>query len=489
MAIQFPTAGAIYTVAFEAASVQAICDAIKNALSTCGWTPTPLPSSMLITFNGLPTNNQSATIGGLVYTFVTGSLTAVRQIKVGATAAACATNLMECLTAGANGGTDYYAGTSALPNVTVTQDSATSVRITSTGTGFAANSAITVTTGWSNVAWTECTSGGTSWGRGYKMVMPNTPQGLSGAVWLENLGSTYIRLRCGSPDESVMSAGRTVYDTTGAWSLNVSAGRYLRFVGCAHQFFIYMVTDTGTASGTQFQFCVPWIKAIHVPLTVIGATNTSPIELTTSVNHGFATNQVVFNADIRGNTAANGSFTITVTASDKYTLNGSTGNGAWTSGGLTGLALSQIQRLMLVMGDTSSGSYQTFRTSAWPGCGGTYTSLLVALNGVVYKYQTSSTNANYGPRLLATRTSNNATATVWGGVPRIVDPSVFLPALGLNVGLFEVGQLWATFVTQEAVPADRQNTGFLGHNWTQVCANSKTNGSSAATVSIWMATS
>lgn len=114
MAIQFPTAGAIYAVDFEAASVQAICDAIKNALATCGWTTVALPSSFTVTFSGLPTNNQTATIGGLGYTFVTSLTQATpRQVKIGTTAAACATALMECINAGANSGTDYSNSTAA----------------------------------------------------------------------------------------------------------------------------------------------------------------------------------------------------------------------------------------------------------------------------------------------------------------------------------------------------------------------------------------
>ena len=75
---------------------------------------------------------------------------------------------------------------------------------------------------------------------------------------------------------------------------------------------------------------------------------------------------------------------------------------------------------------------------------------------------------------------------VWGGLPRIVDPALFWDVLGSVA--FEIGQLWATFCTQEAVQADRVNTGFLGHNWTQICTNSKNYGGYMS-MSIWVATS
>ena len=192
------------------------------------------------------------------------------------------------------------------------------------------------------------------------------------------------------------------------------------------------------------------------------------------------------------NAAIHRAFTITVTAANKYTLNGTTGNGAYTSGGVTGLTMSQIQRLMLALGDTSGSSCQTFRTSAWPcvesGTINPSINLFEALNVFVNKYSGSPYTASYGPRLFSARTATGEMAAVWGGIPRIVDAVVFWPVLGLGVSLFEVGQLWATFCTQEAVPADRMNTGFLGHNWTQICANSKVNNFSNL-LSVWMATS
>jgi len=109
------------------------------------------------------------------------------------------------------------------------------------------------------------------------------------------------------------------------------------------------------------------------------------------------------------------------------------------------------------------------------------------MNGVTNNYWGTTSNS-YGPRLLSVKDAVNFLLPIWGGVPQIVDPVLFLGVLGLGVGWFEVGQLWAAFVTQESAPPDRVNTGFLGHNWTQICANSKLN-AYAAYMSIWVATS
>ena len=68
-------------------------------------------------------------------------------------------------------------------------------------------------------------------------------------------------------------------------------------------------------------------------LTVNGATNASPIVVSTTASHGLVTGSKVTIASATGNTAANGTFTITNVDATHFSLNGSTGNGAWVSGG------------------------------------------------------------------------------------------------------------------------------------------------------------
>ena len=66
--------------------------------------------------------------------------------------------------------------------------------------------------------------------------------------------------------------------------------------------------------------------------SVAGATNASPIAVTGSA-HGLATGDRVAVAGVLGNTAANGTFTVTVTSPTAFTLDGSAGNGAYGGGG------------------------------------------------------------------------------------------------------------------------------------------------------------
>jgi hypothetical protein len=66
--------------------------------------------------------------------------------------------------------------------------------------------------------------------------------------------------------------------------------------------------------------------------SVTGATNASPISIT-SASHGLTTGTRVTITGVLGNTAANGTFNVTVVDANTFTLDSSSGNGPYTSGG------------------------------------------------------------------------------------------------------------------------------------------------------------
>ena len=70
------------------------------------------------------------------------------------------------------------------------------------------------------------------------------------------------------------------------------------------------------------------------PVAIASSTNAGPIEITTGASHGYSTGQKVTIVGHTTNTAANGSWTITVTGATTFTLDGSVGNGV---GGATGV--------------------------------------------------------------------------------------------------------------------------------------------------------
>lgn len=80
-------------------------------------------------------------------------------------------------------------------------------------------------------------------------------------------------------------------------------------------------------------------------VAITAATNASPIQIT-SAAHGLATGASITLTGVGGNTAANGSWSITVVDANNFTLNGSTGNGAYTSGGTYGTG-NRVRRPMV----------------------------------------------------------------------------------------------------------------------------------------------
>jgi hypothetical protein len=80
-------------------------------------------------------------------------------------------------------------------------------------------------------------------------------------------------------------------------------------------------------------------------LTITAASNASPIVIT-STAHGLATGDRVTVASVGGNTAANGDWVITKVDADTFRLDGSTGNGTYTSGG-TAVRLLRLQSLSI----------------------------------------------------------------------------------------------------------------------------------------------
>jgi hypothetical protein len=75
--------------------------------------------------------------------------------------------------------------------------------------------------------------------------------------------------------------------------------------------------------------------AFNASGNINGATNASPIVITTSAAHGLATGAIATIAGVKGTTSANGSWTITVVDATHFSLNGSTGNGAYATAGDT----------------------------------------------------------------------------------------------------------------------------------------------------------
>lgn len=71
----------------------------------------------------------------------------------------------------------------------------------------------------------------------------------------------------------------------------------------------------------------------YTPVAITGATNGTPIVITTSTPHGLATGAAAVVSGVVGNTAANGTWAVNVVSATTLALQWSTGNGAYISGG------------------------------------------------------------------------------------------------------------------------------------------------------------
>ena len=74
------------------------------------------------------------------------------------------------------------------------------------------------------------------------------------------------------------------------------------------------------------------VRTANVPVAITGASNASPIVIS-STAHGLSTGDAISVSGVAGNTAANGVFTVTKVDDNSFSLNGTTGNAAYTSGG------------------------------------------------------------------------------------------------------------------------------------------------------------
>lgn len=106
------------------------------------------------------------------------------------------------------------------------------------------------------------------------------------------------------------------------------------------------------------------IVATGPTLTVTAASNSTPIQITTSLPNSLVTGQAVTISGVTGNTAANGFWIITVVNSTQFTLNSSVGNANYINGGLvsTPLSTSSLSSVELSAAVTSGNFAGVMRT-------------------------------------------------------------------------------------------------------------------------------
>jgi hypothetical protein len=491
MPIPIPTAGAIVYGEYSAASVQSICDGLNTLLMSCGWISHDQSSTGLVIFSAAPSNGDTVTVGSVTYTFVSTLNNAVAdQVSLAGTPSASdmATRLRNAINAGPNAGTDYSSATmvNTLAIAGLESSVANSIRVIALTPAFGQN-ALPLSKSSSQLTLQEVNNGACM-GRGHKLICPTTPQGLSCAVWIDDVNDTsYARVRMGSPNwnppgggdlGSVVSSDNSGLDR-GTGVCGISTGsRVQEFCGCAHQFFTWVLSDS-SSSGFVVTGGVPYIRPMHAPIAITAATNANPIQITAG-GHGLSTNQDVFVADVLGNTAANGFYTVTVIDGDNFTLNGSSGNGSYTGGGVVA-GPNQIARAIWFTGQGAGTAFPTFRNSFAPGSSAWF--------GALNQYSWSAWNSGTGLCLeIGKHPSsglNNGILLNWGSISDLTPAVIAWGITSGNATIMKYGQLWAAFLTQEPLPVDRIKTAFAVSDGTHDCINF-TDGSQEPRGSLWL---
>lgn len=80
-------------------------------------------------------------------------------------------------------------------------------------------------------------------------------------------------------------------------------------------------------------YIITGFEALNLSVLTTSGNGVSPIQVQTTTTNTLTTGQTVTIAGVGGNTAAIGTFTITVQNNTTFTLNGTTGNGNYTTGG------------------------------------------------------------------------------------------------------------------------------------------------------------
>ena len=168
-------------------------------------------------------------------------------------------------------------------------------------------------------------------------------------------------------DRQYYIGGRWKNITTGATAVRTIPGDEIRIMG----------SPAPTSLG---QTAVWTSQALQGTKTLTAATNATPIAITIA-GHGYSTGDTVVVTGVGGNTAANGTWEITVTAANTFTLDGSAGNGNRTSGGT--VRLRNNTRVKLTTAVTQNIASTGPGRAAWTSAGGA--NVVTALNTTTTK--------------------------------------------------------------------------------------------------------
>ncbi len=438
-----------------------ITAAINTSLVSAGWTSEALNAFTVFSLTGPPTDTNTVTLAGKTYTFKTViNNGADGEVLIGVDAATTLANLGNAVNLGPGSGTAYSSATTANTFVTA---GTSGIGVTAFEYNLPGVSSIiisqTIAGPPSGLTASEATSTGSlssatiNW-QGYKCTSARTPAGLACkyAIYNANDANTGVRNIAMNVEETELSnsfaGGEGLF---GAVSIDV------RVMADAYQCFVMQNGAVGNVVGIFWCIGVPWIPTGLLPSVITGASNTSPIVITTSLAHGFTTGDLVITRGVLGNLAANVTTNaVTVLTPTTFELDGTTGDGSWTSGGWVGIIDKQIVECIWSQG-TSSG-FNFIRDEYQPSA------YFTALNGSTQKNGSGIGTLSIGTVI---RNRSNRSALAWfNGSYLVTEPLMIMGTSDVTPGVV-VGQWWDAVMVRKPEAADVHTPpgSMDGKNW------------------------
>lgn len=303
--------------------------------------------------------------------------------------------------------------------------------------------------------WTSAAASG-----GWTFTSGTTSQGL-GVSFSARLGTEYdptwtflVGVAGFDPEGNSFLAANQVFTTAGR-TYHIIASPYAVYMYLPGSF-DYPDPDPRSAisgAANNFGFGTAYLPDPIAPLAVTNATNASPISITTSTAHGMLTGEQVYIRNVAGNTAANGTWIITVTGTDTFTLNGSVGSGTFIGGnGIVGNA----ERISNFCWGFANECARTLQGSNWRNV--PFSAVGSSPSGVAVN-ETQYTISDVNPTLFG------STYPWRGDRYTITEPYLKAPNLSVGNTMMQAQLYDAMILSGGTAPAGDTLFTVDGHNW------------------------
>ncbi len=438
---------------------------IAAAMEDAGWNKDALGASNWLSTTGNPSNAQTCTIDGYVYTFKTAIIDAnPREVLIDTTWQQTIQNLVHCINDdGIGEGTKYSSATTAHPNVTASYNSSSGYCYVSTNATGPTAAPVTVSESMGSSSWAGSCYGG------YRLTTERSTDGHQMCVDLR-WQSDGVRVIMGDAFHLPGPGASAEYDGTywmKLWGypdqncIRPAAGRYYRVIASKYSAWV-SVPNLVASIATYFMASLvklPDARMVAPEVSAASGGGGSPVTIT-QPGHGMVGTGNVYIAGAQG-MAIDGLWNVTVVDVDTYTLDGSTGvaSGSYvaSSARAANLAAGQVAQAYFGQCAVDYGSQYGWRDSL-----------------AIYDIANVQRCNQYG---WASGGSANGcwrvyyqTALLWFDARYWVQEApVFMASDQASTNLEGVGFLWGALLIAKKIGLDTQAIDSDGQKWHQFC--------------------